>query len=717
MAALWDRILKDHSSGVENKVVNLRVGIDIGGTFTDFVIYNPVNGSINTFKLLSTPGDPAEAVLNGLMKILISENLSMNPKPNRDIRLDIIHGSTVATNALLERKGARTAFITSAGFGDLLQIGRQNRPELYNLFADPAPALVPPELRFEVDERIDFEGNVIQALDSNQVERLLPQINAAGVEAVAVCLIFSFLHPEHEQQISRLLCENGYFISASHEILAEFREYERASTTTVNAYVSPVMDRYLTRLERALLESDPTAHLRVMQSNGGSMSIEEARRGGVQCILSGPAGGVIGAGCIARSAQAGNNSPEAPQDSSPADRLKVISFDMGGTSTDTALIDGKAQITTEAVVSGCPIHIPMLDIHTIGAGGGSIARVDAGGALRVGPESVGADPGPACYGRGDLPTVTDANMVLGRLAADYFLGGQIALDRNRSERAIGKLADALGLDVIQMALGIVEVVNAHMERALRVISVERGHDPREFTLLSFGGAGGLHAADLARRMGIRQVLVPQLASTLSAFGMLNADVIKDASQTVMLTREASFEEVALGFTGLIDRLRQTFNLVDSPAGLAKIVEPVIERFVDMRYQGQSYELTIPFTPQMYADFHQAHRSVYGFGREERPVELVNLRARLVLPTAELRLPEGAPGGPEPDQAWIGCRPVVTGYEQGFQKVSFFRGADLRPGNQLDGPAVVLGRDTTIYLGCSDQALVDSGGNLLIQVGR
>lgn len=702
----------DRNLDSDYPVIDLRIGVDIGGTFTDFVVYNQTTGAIATFKLMSTPQNPAEAVLSGLAQIAQTQAM-----PSQITRLDIIHGSTVATNALLERKGARTAFITTSGFGDLLQIGRQNRPALYDLFADPAPSLAPPELRFELNERVDCQGRVIQALDPAQVEAMLSKLGDASVESVAVCFLFSFLHPEHEQAVAEILRRQGYPVSASNEILAEFREVERASTTMVNAYVSPVLDRYLSRLENEILDRDKIARLRVMQSNGGNMSIDEVRRGGVHCILSGPAGGVVGAGCIARLAQIGNASERTPEAELPAPPIKVISFDMGGTSTDAALIDGEAQITTEAVVSGCPIHIPMLDIHTIGAGGGSIALIDKGGALRVGPESAGADPGPACYGRGDLPTVTDANLVLGRLAPDYFLGGKMILDRDRAQRAVAQLAEALGLGLLQTALGIVEVVNAHMERALRVISVERGHDPRQFTLLSFGGAGGLHAVDLARRLGVRLALVPPLASTLSAFGMLNADVIKDSSQTVMLSGETGIEEIAGRFTALISNLKKTFDSGATTTKNTRLADLMIEMLVDMRYQGQSYELTIPFTEHLHDDFHQVHRKVYGFAREKRPVELVNLRVRLVQRTSPLTLPESAQKDSDPSRAWLGHRPVVAGREHGFQEVSFYRGEDLCPGNRLVGPAVVLRKDTTIFLGGTDLANVDRFGNLLIEVGE
>jgi N-methylhydantoinase A len=480
----------------------MRIGIDIGGTFTDFVVFEPATGKLETFKLLSTPHDPSLVVLNGLERIF--------EKHGRQGSL--VHGSTVATNALLERKGARCALITTRGFKDVLQIGRQNRPSLYDLFADPAPTLVASDWRLEVDERVDSLGHVLQELDTAQVEGLIPRLQAGGIESVAVCFLFSFLQPGHERLVTERLRTAGILVSASHEILPEYREYERVSTTAVNAYVSPVMDGYLSHLEEQLKQSTPDVSLQVMQSNGGTIQPLEARQFAVRCILSGPAGGMVASQLVAGLDASG-----------PGEPVRVITFDMGGTSTDVSLIEGTPQIITEAVISGCPIRIPMLDIHTIGAGGGSIARLDAGGALTVGPQSAGADPGPACYGKGDLPTVTDANLVLGRLSPEHFLGGQMYLYAERAWKALDKLGAEMGLSGTRAALGVVQVANAHMERALRVITVERGHDPRDFNLLSFGGAGGLHAADLARGLGIPRVLIPSLASTFSAFGMLAAD--------------------------------------------------------------------------------------------------------------------------------------------------------------------------------------------------
>jgi N-methylhydantoinase A/oxoprolinase/acetone carboxylase beta subunit len=686
----------------------LRIGIDIGGTFTDFVVYDPLHQSIETFKLLSTPHDPAEVVIDGIKKIfgsLRTSEVSSDPYPASHI----IHGSTVATNALLERKGARTALITTRGFKDVLQIGRQNRPELYDLFADPLPPLVPEELRFELDERVDHQGQVLEALKLDQVDALIPILRRQEVVSVAVCFLFSFLHPAHEHIVTDRLRQAGFLVSSSSEILPEYRESERMSTTAVNAYVSPILDGYLSHLESVLQADGEGLRLHVMQSNGGMISPGEARRNGVYCILSGPAGGVVGAQYISQMAFADMEDRLEMGLPSPKDgRVRVITFDMGGTSTDVSLIDGAPQVTTEAEVGGCPIRIPVLDIHTIGAGGGSIAYVDAGGALRVGPQSAGADPGPACYGKGDLPTVTDANLVLGRLAPDYFLGGQMLLEMERALDALARLGENLGLSAVEAALGVVDIANAHMERALRVISVVRGHDPRTFTLLSFGGAGGLHAVELAANLGIPSVLVPPLASTLSAFGMLAASVVKDYTQTVMLPGDTVHSK-------LDDLLAPLVKRGKSDVGREGIEtsDIQVERFLDMRYRGQSYELTVPFTPDVASDFHGMHESVYGYSRPDAAIEIVNLRTRAV---GYVKPPPQLPGplsDRDPGSAFIEDRAVVFSVEA--EQVPFYRAEALQRGNHIPGPAVIVRADTTILINPHYHADVDAFGNLLITI--
>jgi N-methylhydantoinase A len=704
----------DASRGPAREQNQLRVGIDIGGTFTDFVIYDPQSNQLDTFKLLSTPENPADVVLRGLELIR-----SRYEPENQSIRLDIIHGSTVATNALLERKGARTAFVTTLGFADLLQIGRQNRPELYDLFAYPPQQLIPVEYRYEVNERVDSLGQVLKGLEAGEIESLVSELKMQGVQSVAICLLFSFLHPEHESLIAKRLREAGFPVSVSSEILPEFREYERASTTTVNAYVSPALDSYLSRLEADTVDKRQAFNIRVMQSNGGNIRLDEARRAGVHCILSGPAGGVVAGQYLASRVRA----PElaAMPGNLPSQWLagyepgKVITFDMGGTSTDVSLIDGTPQTTTEAEIGGCPIRIPILDIHTIGSGGGSIARADAGGALRVGPQSAGADPGPACYGSGDLPTVTDANLVLGRLSPAHFLGGQIILDRQRAWQALDRLGAELGLSAVQAAAGVVAVANAHMERALRVISVERGHDPRRFALVSFGGAGGLHAVDLARRVGITSVLVPPLAATFSAFGMLAAQVVKDYSQTTMMPGSTPLDEIEVRLDGLTRRGIE--ELQQSGIHRQKLEQLVIERFVDMRYLGQSYELTVPYSSELVKEFHAAHQRQYGYARLQADIEFVTLRTRVI---QRVQPPQLAPlpfAGEDPSPALLEERLVVLGEHGEAQPVPFYRGEDLRPGNQVAGPALVVRPDTTILIGAGDRGIVDRYGNLWIGVGQ
>ncbi len=669
----------------------LRVGIDIGGTFTDFVIYDPETTRMETFKILSTPSNPAEAVIAGME--LVRKKFGGDDYAS----WDIVHGSTVATNSLLERKGARTAFIATRGFKDILQIGRQNRPTLYDLSFEPTEPLVPADLRFEVDERVDFQGRVLRNLESDQVKAVIPILRSNGVKSVAVCLLFSFLHAQHEQLITQYLREAGFFVSASVEIMPEFREYERASTTAVNAYVSPVLEKYLTSLESNLGRS-----IRVMVSNGGSMGMSEARKLGVNCILSGPAGGVVGAMKLSSEVMSGSGG------------IRLVTFDMGGTSTDVSLVDGEPKVTVESLVGGCPIHIPLLDIYTIGAGGGSLAYLDSGGALRVGPQSAGADPGPACYGSGSQPTVTDANLVLGRLLPGNFLGGAMQLHPERSQAAFRNLAAQLQMDEIESALGVIEVANAHMERALRLISVERGHDPRDFSLFSFGGAGGLHAADLARRIGIQQVVVSPLASTLSAFGMLSANVVKDYVQTVMLPGDVPIEEIQQGFDPMIKRGLEEVNQEGIPTEHIRC-----ELFLDMRLRGQSYELTVPFQDHFVTSFHNLHQQLYGYQRLDAQIEIVNLRARAVGLIPDISSGRLVEGGRDSSHAMGFTSRIAFQQDGGFiwQEVPVYNGEKLLPNNELKGAALVVYKDTTVLLHRGDSGRIDLFGNLMIQVGK
>ncbi len=720
---------------------NLRIGIDIGGTFTDFVVFDPSTGTVDTFKLPSTPHDPSLAVLEGLERIngtpRFHANNSNDSRHINPSKINILHGSTVATNALLERKGAKTALITTKGFKDVLQIGRQNRPDLYDFSTEPTAPLVPVDLRFEVDERVNFRGEILTGIHDTQVDNILSivknQKGTEGVKSFAIVYLFSFANPDHEIQTAEKLRKAGFFVSASHEILPEYREYERTSTTVVNAYVSPVLESYLKNLEKKLQTNnidnihvsywEPSVNkskfrqevnIQIMQSNGGCISLREAQKSGVRCILSGPAGGVVGSKYV------GQNAFSLHQNAIP---LRLLTFDMGGTSTDVSLIDGDPKITSEAEVGGHPIRVPVLDIHTIGAGGGSIAYSDIGGVLRVGPESAGADPGPACYGKQTkkysdsetalTPTVTDANLLLGRIRPDEFLGGEIQLFPELSKRAIEHLGNQLGLEPIETALGIIEIANAHMERALRVISVERGYDPRDFTLIAFGGAGGLHATDLAKRLRIPKVLVPPFASTLSAFGMLTANVIKDYTQTVMLSGDIPHSE----FISLLDPLIKQGHEQIKEEGFSDD-QIQIESFLDVRYLGQSYELTIPFNhssipkDDIANKFHQTHLKTYGYKRPGVELEIVNLRVRAVGVVSTPQLNSLPMEGVNPSSAFIDCDDVIFAY--GKEKIPFYRAEFLRPGNVINGPAIVIRNDTTILIGQGDSSMVDQFCNLIIE---
>jgi len=578
------------------------VGVDTGGTFTDFILFD--GRRIRTHKVLSTPDDPSRAVLQGLRDLGATD-------------AEVVHGSTVATNAFLERKGARLTLVTTKGFEDLLEIGRQERGALYDLMWTRPEPLIPRSRRIGVRERIDAKGRVVTPLD-------VAALRKVRAEHLAVCFLHSYANPAHERAAGRIL--KG--ASLSSDVLPEYREYERLSTTVLNAYVAPVVDRYLGRLGRSI------PGLRILASDGGAITPASASRRAAQTLLSGPAGGVIAAQALGYG--------------------KVIAFDMGGTSTDVCLIDGTAKVTKEGSIGGMPLRVPHFEIHTVGAGGGSMARIDEGGALRVGPESAGATPGPMCYGRGGTrPTVTDANVALGRIDPARFLGGRMPLQRVSMER--------------RFAEGILEVANANMERALRRVSIERGHDPAEFWLVAFGGAGPLHACDLARRLGMKGVIVPRHPGLLSALGMVLADTTVEKSRTVLgrglpwkdLERQALLE-----------------------------VKGNVERFVEARYRGQSHEIRIPEG----ASFDDAHRRLHGFTRGE-PVEIVNAVVRVTATRPKPRRETLGRGG----RRWTGSvdRPA------------------LRAGDEVRGPAVVSEDNATCWVERGWRGRVDSYGNIVI----
>jgi N-methylhydantoinase A len=661
----------------------VRIGVDTGGTFTDFVFEQ--DGQIHLFKIPSTPSDPSLAIRQGLDRICLKI-------PAQLADIEVVHGTTVGTNALLQRRGAKTALITTKGFEDVLVIGRQARPELYNLNAVKAPPLVADDLRLGVSERVVASGDVLQALDENQLSDLVEKLQRANVESVAVSLLFSFLHPQHEELVAKVIEPLGVPISISSRILPEYREYERTSTVVINAYLQPLMGRYLTRLKSGL-------SLRVMQSSGGSISAEMAAREPVRTILSGPSGGVVGALRAARAAGLQN----------------IITFDMGGTSTDVALCDrGAIRTTNEATVAGLPVAVSVMDIHTVGAGGGSIARVDEGGSLRVGPESAGADPGPACYGRSLLPTVTDAHVVLGHFGGGGLLGGEFKLDAARAREAMQQLASEISsasgkrCSLMAAAEGILSVANTNMERALRHISVERGHDPRQFALLPFGGAGGLHAVELARALRIPRVIAPQAPGALSAVGVMVADVIKDQSRTVMFANEP--KQIARLAKVFADMEREALGVLQGE-GFAR-AQQRHERSLAMRYRGQSFELEVRNTTgDIAGSFHRAHRERYGYAQEESEIEIVSARVRSfgLVPKLPVTCIATARGVAKPHDE-------VTAYFGGRKlKVGVYRRDELRGGVKLQMPSIVTEYSATTLIPSDVRARVDQFGNILIEL--
>jgi N-methylhydantoinase A/oxoprolinase/acetone carboxylase beta subunit len=647
--------------------------VDTGGTFTDFVYLR--GGQLEVYKCPSTPQDPSQAILGGIA-LLAGEALTP----------EVVHGSTVATNAVLERKGARVALVATEGFEDVLYIGRQTRPELYNLFVPPRRPLVEANLVFGLPERLDATGRVLTAINVAAVNKLAARLRSRKVDIVAVCLLHSYVNPDHELKVAARLRRAGLRVCASHEVLPEYREFERWSTTVVNAYVTPLIHDYLTNLEHRL----KGAPLRIMQSNGGSISASAARAQAVRTVLSGPAAGVVGARAVARAAG--------------FDR--IISFDMGGTSTDVSLIDNAVTMTTDSVIGDFPVRLPIIDIHTVGAGGGSIAIKDSGGALRVGPRSAGARPGPACYGTGEELTVTDANLLLGRLDSDYFLGGRMALDSERAHRVARRLAAAFKLSVVELAEGIVRVANANMERALRVVSVTRGHDPREFALLAFGGAGGMHACEIAERLEIPTVIVPRYAGVLSALGMLLADVTKDYSSTVLRRSDSiSYAELTRRFAPLAALAKRELEHEGlRPAG------QMIERLIDVRYAGQSYEITVPFSNGYRRAFDRRHEQVYGYSDPSRPTEIVALRVKASGITGKPDLPQSPERFARPQPTSV--RPARFGSH--MVRTAFYRWDELRAGARAHGPAVVTGGEATAVIPPAFAFRVDCFGNLIIR---
>lgn len=641
------------------------LGIDTGGTFTDFVLYD--GHSLRIHKRLSIPHAPEQAILQGIAE------LGVEPQ-----QLTVIHGSTVATNAALEGKGVRTVFITNHGLGDLLTIGRQARRELYNLQPAPQPPPVPQNPCLETGGRLGADGGVVETLTTEDLDQLQQQLAALQPEAVAINLLFSFLDDRFERQIEAIIPDH-MFSSRSSAILPEYKEYERGIATWLNAWIGPLVQRYLDRLQAGL----PNTKISVMQSSGGTLAANQAARFAVNMLLSGPAGGLAGTRFIGARAQC----------------QRLLTFDMGGTSTDVALIDGEPQLTSEGRIGPYPVAVPMVDMHTIGAGGGSYAYLDAGGLLQVGPESAGADPGPACYGRGGMrPTVTDANLVLGRLRADAFLGGQMKLDLNAARAAIASIAAQLGLSIEETALGIIRIANEHMAQALRLISVQRGIDPRQFTLMPFGGAGGLHVCALAESLGMHQALVPIHSGVLSAFGMLVSPRSRELSRSIIApVMEISTQTLEASFSQLESQGQQA--LIEEGVDVAEIGR---KRSLDLRYRGQAYHLNLPWQDLTNAveAFHAAHHRRYGH-RLNNPVELVNIRTRLEAPRPHLELPFRVPA---PTRATSIHDP---------SGVAIWQRDQLNPQQSIAGPALITDAVATTFIEAGWHCEMDDYGNLLL----
>jgi N-methylhydantoinase A len=690
------------NSSISNQL-RYRIGIDTGGTFTDVVLIDDQEQAINITKVPSTPSNPARAVINGIDKMVDLIDID-----SCDIDF-LVHGTTVATNALLEYKGVKTALLVTEGFKDVLSIARQTRPKLYDWFVRRPEPLIDRSLRFEVTERMTHTGQVLKAIDQQQVENIARKLISLNITSIAVCLLHSYANPEHEQEIEQIFASifPKAKVCLSSDVLRESREYERMSTTAINAYVMPIIEKYLGHIKRRLHEKEIGVELNVMQSNGGIMAAETAARKSINTILSGPAGGVIG--CQAIALQAGIKN--------------CITVDMGGTSFDVSLIyGGKLAYKTESVIVGHPVNAPMLDIHTIGAGGGSIAWIDSGGALRVGPQSAGADPGPVCYSLGGSePTVTDANLVLGRLNADYYLGGEFKVDVEAAKQAIQhKIAQPLALPLESAAEGIIRVVNASMVRGIRTVSVEKGYDPREFSIMSFGGAGSLHAIDLARELDIPEVIVPPYPGVASALGLLTADYRYDYS----LTFHSHTDRIDLS------DLNQAFTRLEGEAQSQLDKEKVSDlellfiRTVDMCYRGQAYQLNVPLPAgnlshsemeEASQKFHAQHKKLYGYARPDQPTEFIYLRLAAMAMMPKPVIPTLQPGTE-------GVKPGFKGYRQIFLDGEFsdtpvYAREKLLPCEVVQGPAVVEQFDTTVLIGPGDKWHLDEHQNLLITLGK
>jgi len=682
---------------------SFRLAVDTGGTFTDLCVIDELSGKLVVTKVPSTPSNPALAVITGIQKLITEKEISA------DKVKFILHGTTVATNALLEHKGAQTALITTEGFGDVLQIGRQNRPELYNFWARRPIPIVPRRLCYEVPERLLYTGEVFRPLDESKTESIVHEIKNRGIKSIAVSLIHSYANDIHEQRIKSIISKihPDAYVTLSSEVLPEFREYERMSTICINSFVMPKVNKYVADLEGRLKKMGVASDLYIMQSNGGVITARMAREMSARTVLSGPAGGVLTGAFISRSTSQPN----------------LITIDIGGTSADISLIEsGTPHLTTESQIGGYPIKLPMIDINTIGAGGGSIAWIDSGGALRVGPQSAGADPGPVCYGLGGTkPTVTDANAILGRINPSYLLGGEMKLFLDDARRVIEeKIARPLEIDVERAAAGIIAVINANMIRGIRRVSVEKGYDPREFSLVAFGGAGPLHAVELARALNMTKIIIPAYPGIASAFGMLSADVRHDYVQTyIAVSNKVDAKRLQSIYQHMEKQgIHQLSNEGFSDQSI------ILHRYADLRYVRQAYELQVPLKngslttediSSAAQSFHAHHERNYGYARRNEPVEFVNLRLVALGKLPEMQPAQTISKGKKALQP-IDYRKV---FFEGTSplKTAIYQREHLHKGQHISGPAIIEQLDSTIVIFPNYQAVTDSYGNLLITSQR
>lgn len=685
--------------------MSLRIGVDTGGTFTDVCAFDEETGRVHVRKVSSTPDDPGRAIVQGVTEILDQ----IGARTIDEVGY-FAHGTTVGTNALLTGRGARTGLITTRGFRDLLELGRGRRPSMYDPQADKPTPQVPRHLRMEVTERVRHTGLVETPLDEDDVRRAVRELKVAAVESIAVCLLYSYLNADHERRIGEIIREEmpDVYVSLSCDVLPEFREYERLSTVVTNSYVGPVVANYLARLRQVLADRGLTAVPHVTQSNGGVIPFSTAEALPVRLVLSGPSTGVVGAAQIC----------------SAAGFDDIITFDMGGTSSDISLVqEGRPKVTAGMELDGRPVRSPMLDIHTVGAGGGSLAWIDSGNHLRVGPQSAGAFPGPACYGNGDDAAVTDANVVLRMLNPEYLLNGQMKIDRSASVAAVQRLAEPLGLSVEETALGILRVVTANMARAIRVVSVQRGYDPREYALVPFGGAGPLHASRLARELGMRTIVVPEIPGAQSALGLLMTDVKTDFMRTLITAiDDSSAATVDAVFDELARRAQEWFVEEEVDEGGREL-----RRRMDLRYRGQNFELAVE-VPEGHGFvehgagavielFHEAHERVYGYRSEDAALEVVTFRLEASGSAAHVDVRRGETSPSDAAKAIVETRSTCFDPAEGYVDTPVYDRSLLTPGDVFTGPAIVEQMDTTTVLLPFDACRVDEYRNLIVEIGE